>query len=70
MCVGTTVESTWMLQLLAAPRPVQVAVEILHAAVAAGMDISTMFGGWSGLERNALVGAVNAAPPVAGERLS
>ena len=39
------------------PDEVQMAVEIVHAAVAAGMDISTMFGGWSGLERNALVGA-------------
>ena len=49
---------------------IQTALAIVQNAVASGMDISSMLGGWSGLERNALVGAVNAAPPVAGERLS
>ena len=29
---------------------VKTAVDILQAAVAAGMDVATMFGGWSGRE--------------------
>ena len=63
MCVGTIVESTWMTQLLVAPRPPTIFSSFGRSSRRHDGHLDDVLGGaWSGLERNALVGAVNAAP--------
>ena len=41
---------------------VRTAADTLRAAVAAGEDASSFFGGWTGLEHQVLVRAINSSP--------